>query len=50
MFLDTGLLGTSKSRLPLNKMLYDHRPLKLNVDDHERVCRIPKEKVLIIFF
>jgi len=26
-------------------MLYDHRPLKLNTDDYERVCHIPKEKV-----
>lgn len=27
-------------------MLYDHRPLQLNEDDNERVCRIPKKKVL----
>nr|AIU80190.1 chromomethylase [Hevea brasiliensis] len=26
------------------RMLYDHRPLKLNSDDYERVCRIPKKK------
>ncbi|KAL5854040.1 hypothetical protein ACOSQ3_003822 [Xanthoceras sorbifolium] len=25
-------------------LLYDHRPLELNVDDFERVCRIPKKK------
>ncbi|KEH27609.1 DNA (cytosine-5)-methyltransferase CMT3-like protein [Medicago truncatula] len=25
-------------------MLYDHRPLKLNTDDYERVCHIPKKK------
>ncbi|XVF45907.1 hypothetical protein PTKIN_Ptkin02bG0245900 [Pterospermum kingtungense] len=25
-------------------MLYDHRPLQLNDDDYERVCRIPKKK------
>lgn len=25
-------------------MLYDHRPLQLNEDDNERVCRIPKKK------
>ncbi|MQL72106.1 hypothetical protein Taro_004438 [Colocasia esculenta] len=24
--------------------LYDHRPLKLNQDDYDRVCQIPKEK------
>ncbi|XP_012835278.1 PREDICTED: DNA (cytosine-5)-methyltransferase CMT3-like [Erythranthe guttata] len=24
--------------------LYDHRPLQLNQDDYERVCRIPKKK------
>ncbi|GMH09899.1 hypothetical protein Nepgr_011740 [Nepenthes gracilis] len=24
--------------------LYDHRPLKLNDDDYQRVCRIPKKK------
>ncbi|XP_021728853.1 DNA (cytosine-5)-methyltransferase CMT3-like [Chenopodium quinoa] len=24
--------------------LYDHRPLNLNVDDYQRVCRIPKKK------
>ncbi|KAL6207452.1 hypothetical protein ACLB2K_018410 [Fragaria x ananassa] len=27
-----------------NKTLYDHRPLELNEDDHERVCLVPKEK------
>ncbi|PSS21115.1 DNA (cytosine-5)-methyltransferase [Actinidia chinensis var. chinensis] len=26
------------------KMLYDHIPLRLNEDDYERVCQIPKEK------
>lgn len=25
-------------------LLYDHRPLKLNDDDHQRVCQIPKRK------
>ncbi|KAH9611748.1 hypothetical protein KSS87_012087 [Heliosperma pusillum] len=24
--------------------LYDHRPLQLNVDDYQRVCRVPKRK------
>ncbi|KAL6221550.1 hypothetical protein ACLB2K_004946 [Fragaria x ananassa] len=39
-----GLLENSKKNLSLNEILYDHRPLKLNVDDHERVCHVPKEK------
>ncbi|EEF32028.1 protein with unknown function [Ricinus communis] len=26
------------------QMLYDHRPLKLNDDDYQRVCRVPKKK------
>ncbi|KAK6944725.1 Chromo domain [Dillenia turbinata] len=26
------------------RMVYDHRPLKLNDDDYARVCRIPKKK------
>ncbi|KAL3638712.1 Alpha-1,3-mannosyltransferase cmt1 [Castilleja foliolosa] len=26
------------------QILYDHRPYKLNADDYERVCRIPKKK------
>ncbi|KHN40382.1 DNA (cytosine-5)-methyltransferase 1 [Glycine soja] len=25
-------------------LLYDHRPLELNADDYQRVCRIPKKK------
>ncbi|KAL2321334.1 hypothetical protein Fmac_030303 [Flemingia macrophylla] len=25
-------------------LLYDHRPLELNLDDYQRVCRIPKKK------
>ncbi|KAJ0097151.1 hypothetical protein Patl1_27326 [Pistacia atlantica] len=29
---------------PRPGLLYDHRPLKLNEDDYERVCRIPKKK------
>ncbi|XP_074292605.1 DNA (cytosine-5)-methyltransferase CMT3-like [Silene latifolia] len=24
--------------------LYDHRPLQLNIDDYQRVCRVPKRK------
>ncbi|KAA3454023.1 DNA (cytosine-5)-methyltransferase CMT3 isoform X2 [Gossypium australe] len=25
-------------------LLYDHRPLQLNTDDYQRVCRVPKRK------
>ncbi|XP_016513164.1 DNA (cytosine-5)-methyltransferase CMT3-like isoform X3 [Nicotiana tabacum] len=28
----------------LGSVLYDHRPLRLNEDDYERVCQIPKRK------
>ncbi|PHT38578.1 hypothetical protein CQW23_22151 [Capsicum baccatum] len=28
----------------LESVLYDHRPLQLNDDDHQRVCQIPKRK------
>ncbi|XP_059287851.1 DNA (cytosine-5)-methyltransferase CMT3-like [Lycium ferocissimum] len=28
----------------LGSVLYDHRPLKLNDDDYQRVCQIPKRK------
>ncbi|XP_060196738.1 DNA (cytosine-5)-methyltransferase CMT3-like [Lycium barbarum] len=28
----------------LGTVLYDHRPLKLNEDDYQRVCQIPKRK------
>ncbi|MED6136627.1 Alpha-1,3-mannosyltransferase cmt1 [Stylosanthes scabra] len=34
--------STSQSKVP--RMLYDHRPLRLNDDDFDRVCQIPKEK------
>ncbi|XP_050375601.1 DNA (cytosine-5)-methyltransferase CMT3 [Argentina anserina] len=40
-----GLLENLKFNLSKsNEILYDHRPLNLNVDDHERVCFVPKEK------
>ncbi|KAJ9549128.1 hypothetical protein OSB04_021671 [Centaurea solstitialis] len=29
---------------PLDHPLYDHRPYKLNDDDYQRVCQIPKRK------
>lgn len=28
-----------------DRQLFDHRPLQLNEDDYQRVCRIPKHKV-----
>ncbi|KAK4371680.1 hypothetical protein RND71_007064 [Anisodus tanguticus] len=28
----------------LGTVLYDHRPLRLNEDDYQRVCQIPKQK------
>lgn len=31
----------------LEHCLYDHRPLRLNPDDYERVCQIPKKKVCL---
>ncbi|KAF7144120.1 hypothetical protein RHSIM_Rhsim05G0215600 [Rhododendron simsii] len=39
------LLSCSAARCePLNRSLYDHRPLRLSVDDYQRVCQIPKRK------
>ncbi|KAG5550546.1 hypothetical protein RHGRI_015492 [Rhododendron griersonianum] len=39
------LLSCSAARCePLNQSLYDHRPLRLSVDDYQRVCQIPKRK------
>ncbi|KAF3638022.1 hypothetical protein FXO38_23459 [Capsicum annuum] len=41
-------LGDALSDLPLvwvlGSVFYDHRPLQLNEDDHQRVCQIPKRK------
>ncbi|KAL9233613.1 hypothetical protein vseg_008585 [Gypsophila vaccaria] len=36
-----GMIGIGSK---LCTTLYDHRPLQLNVDDHQRVCRVPKRK------
>nr|AQM49845.1 chromomethylase 3 [Boechera holboellii] len=36
-----GSLTKSKSK---KHVLYDHHPLKLNIDDYQRVCRVPKRK------
>ncbi|XP_050365769.1 DNA (cytosine-5)-methyltransferase 1-like [Argentina anserina] len=37
------LLGSSRSE-PYNATLYDHRPFKVNDDDYDRICRIPRKK------
>uniref|UniRef100_A0A803KLX9 Cytosine-specific methyltransferase n=1 Tax=Chenopodium quinoa TaxID=63459 RepID=A0A803KLX9_CHEQI len=37
------MLGSRNGSEFISK-LYDHRPLNLNVDDYQRVCRIPKKK------
>lgn len=34
---------------PRPHLLYDHRPLQLNLDDYSRVCKIPKKKVSLPF-
>lgn len=44
-----GYTTTAAQNVSSPRMLYDHRPLKLNADDYERVCRIPKKKVLLIW-
>ncbi|XVF49453.1 hypothetical protein PTKIN_Ptkin04bG0013800 [Pterospermum kingtungense] len=36
--------GSLPNGRPANHLLYDHRPLKLNTDDYQRVCQIPKRK------
>ncbi|KAK9736049.1 hypothetical protein RND81_04G246600 [Saponaria officinalis] len=36
-----GMIGSGTE---LCTTLYDHRPLQLNVDDYQRVCRVPKRK------
>ncbi|ESW29967.1 hypothetical protein PHAVU_002G113900 [Phaseolus vulgaris] len=37
-----GNMGTAQSMA--SRILYDHRPLELNKDDYDRVCRIPQKK------
>ncbi|WCJ42232.1 DNA (cytosine-5)-methyltransferase 1 [Euphorbia peplus] len=37
-------IKSGPKHVPNEQKLYDHRPLKLNDDDYERVCRIPKNK------
>ncbi|KAJ6307252.1 hypothetical protein OIU76_017112 [Salix suchowensis] len=38
------MIRLKKMGLELNDLLFDHRPLELNEDDYQRVCRIPKKK------
>ncbi|KAF2286276.1 hypothetical protein GH714_013067 [Hevea brasiliensis] len=38
------LLDASLKSKSSQCLLYDHRPLELNSDDYQRVCRIPKKK------
>ncbi|KAH9740806.1 DNA (cytosine-5)-methyltransferase CMT3 [Citrus sinensis] len=38
------MMGSSSESKPREQMLYDHRPLELNKDDYQRVCRVPKKK------
>ncbi|MED6131246.1 hypothetical protein PIB30_008286, partial [Stylosanthes scabra] len=40
----SAMLGLSSSSKTSGSLLYDHRPLGLNSDDYQRVCRIPKKK------
>jgi len=35
----------SSTQSTARRILYDHRPLQLNQDDYDRVCRIPQKKV-----
>lgn len=37
------LLGASPNPKPFEYFLYDHFPLKLNKEDYQCVCRIPKK-------
>lgn len=36
---------SSRNKAPRKEILFDHRPLRLNDDDYQRVCQIPKKKV-----
>ncbi|XP_048137366.1 DNA (cytosine-5)-methyltransferase CMT3-like isoform X2 [Rhodamnia argentea] len=38
------MLGIIDDSVDSDRLLFDHRPLELNSDDHERVCHIPKKK------
>lgn len=41
------MLGISTRKKSSESLLHDHRPLELNTDDYQRVCRIPKKKVFV---
>lgn len=44
--LHAEMLGSAPPELAQsNHLLYDHRPLKLNIEDYQRVCHIPVKKV-----
>lgn len=38
------MMGSQTRTKSSQSMLYDHRPLELNMDDYQRVCQIPKKK------
>ncbi|KAH7840043.1 hypothetical protein Vadar_011878 [Vaccinium darrowii] len=38
------LLSSASRSEPIDRILFDHRPLRLNDDDHQRVCKVPKKK------
>ncbi|KAL9324724.1 hypothetical protein ACSQ67_009581 [Phaseolus vulgaris] len=38
------MLGIQSRTKSSKALLYDHRPLELNADDYQRVCRIPQKK------
>lgn len=38
------MLGFPTKSKSSKTLLHDHRPLELNADDYQRVCRIPKKK------
>lgn len=48
----TDIFGCSdaKRKDSHKSILYDHRPHKLNQDDYERVCLVPKFKVGYFLF
>ncbi|GKV21738.1 hypothetical protein SLEP1_g31690 [Rubroshorea leprosula] len=41
--IESNVLGSSNLH-SAKSSLFDHRPLELNTDDHQRVCQIPKGK------
>lgn len=45
----TEMMGITDNSVDSDRLLFDHRPLELNSDDYERVCRIPKKKVFFLF-